>query len=130
MKWLPLVLAVAALAALSVQAAPRHYIGPEGRYIGAIDGPAPSADAIEVPGPPDHAGYQRWDGTKWVDIPSRAEAQATDEVASLIDGDRRMRLLFELMLDQENRLRALENRLPMTRPAYRETFKAAIGGLP
>jgi hypothetical protein len=109
---------------------PKHYIDAGGSYIGAFSGATPPAGSTEVPTPPDHAGYQTWNGSAWVDIADRPGREADDHLASTIDVDRTLRLIFELNFDQENRIRVLEGLGTITKAQYRNALKAKLDALP
>ena len=64
------------------------FVDAGGNYLGGFDGAEPPADAVEVPGPPDH-GLQKRVGNAWVDTPElialrQRQAEAVS-LAELID---------------------------------------------
>ena len=70
----------------------KYFVDPAGVYLGGFDGVDPPADAIEVPGPPDH-GMQKRQGNAWVDTPElialrqrEAEAVSLPELIAALKG--------------------------------------------
>ena len=105
----------------------------DGRYLGAFEGPPGNPDAItappnsvEVPGPPDHADLQTWDGAAWVDVADRAGQEAERDIVGAFEGDKIRRLVFEIEYDQENRLRVLEGKPIITKVQYRDALKTLL----
>ncbi|MFQ5783619.1 MAG: hypothetical protein ACE5H8_02195 [Alphaproteobacteria bacterium] len=113
----------------------RYFVDASNSYIGAFDGDdalarVPSG-AVEVPAPPEHADLEVWNPVAgaWQDRPDRADREADADFAPAFEEGRTARLLFDISLDQENRLRALEGRAAVTRAQYRGALVARLKGL-
>ena len=57
-----------------------------------------------------------------IEIDAYADAQLTAEITSKLDSDKVVKLLFFLNLDQENRIRVLEGKLPITAAVYKQAL--------
>ena len=57
-----------------------------------------------------------------IEIDAYADAQLTAEITSKLDSDKVVKLLFFLNLDQENRIRVLEGKLPITQAVYKQAL--------
>lgn len=97
-----------------------YYINPQGGY---YEGDRAHALDAEVPRRPtaDHT----WDGAQWVapDPAVLLQRNAEREVGA------KDRLLFEVLWQQENRLRVLEGKGAVSRAAYRDALITVWKGL-
>jgi hypothetical protein len=55
---------------------------------------------------------------------------AERDIKNSFEADKVRRLIFEIEFNQENRIRVLEGKLPISRPTYRDTLIALYKSLP
>ena len=86
--------------------------------------PVGAVTSTEIP--PNSGKLQEWNGTAWVDLINRDDLVADREILSGFEGTRIAKLIFEIELDQENRLRVLEGKAIITKTQYKNALKTLL----
>ncbi len=103
----------------------KFFVDVNGVYLGGFDSAAPPTDAIEVSAPPNHAEFETWDGTQWIEDPNKGDVLANREYAGAFERNRIGRLTVQIALNAENRLLALEGK-PTVSPGKHRIDRLAL----
>ena len=96
-------------------------------YVGSFDGVEPPDGAIECPAPPH--GDAEWVGNAWAyNGPSvvRIEAMKDALIARFDQPTSIDKVLFKISFLQENRIRALEGKQPITAQQFKDWVRGQI----
>jgi hypothetical protein len=80
---------------------------------------------VVVPSAPLNADRDEWDGSQWVENAILAEVVRDNDAAERLNTPI-LKTLRDVLLDQENRIRALEGRAPVGQTGYTTALRAIV----